>query len=101
MTSGPKYPHVRVPLMGHDNERNALMGRVTCAMRALGVPEAEVHEFASRAMGEQDYDGFMCAVLETVSISLWMAESRGENPCFTGTVRPRSLSRLTAVRASG
>ncbi len=40
----PKYPRVKVQLVGEDGNAFAILGRVQTAMRMAGVPKAEDRE---------------------------------------------------------
>jgi hypothetical protein len=39
-TTEPKYPHVKVKLVGHDGNAFTVLGRVTQAMRRHGLGDA-------------------------------------------------------------
>ena len=60
-----KYPHVNVPLVGHDGNAFAIIGRVTRALRQANVPVAEIEAFRIEAFNG-DYDHLLQTVMKTV-----------------------------------
>lgn len=51
----PKYPEIRVKLVGEDGNAFAILGRVQKALRKAKVPAAEVTAFFAEATSG-DYD---------------------------------------------
>jgi hypothetical protein len=51
----PKYPDVKVQLVGEDGNAFAIVGRVARALREAGVPPKEVAAYMKEAMAS-DYD---------------------------------------------
>ena len=41
----PKYPNIRVNLVGEDGNAFAILGRVQNSMRRAGVPKEEIDKF--------------------------------------------------------
>jgi hypothetical protein len=62
----PKYPSVIVCLAG-DGGAAAILGRVTKAMDAAGVPQAEINLFMHAAM-IGDYDHLLRTVMNWVAV---------------------------------
>jgi hypothetical protein len=62
----PKYPRVIVSLTG-EVEAAAILGRVTQAMDAAGLPQAEINLFIHAAM-IGDYDHLMRTVMDWVVV---------------------------------
>jgi hypothetical protein len=54
----PKYPHVRVQLIGRDRDAFAVLGRVCVALRRAKVPNDQIRAFMTDAMSS-DYDHLM------------------------------------------
>lgn len=63
----PKYPQVKVQLVGEDGNAFAILGRVTGAMRRAGITETERNEFTKEATSG-DYDNLLRTVLAWVSV---------------------------------
>ncbi len=63
----PRYPQVKVRLIGRDGNAFAILGRVLHAMRRAkpAVPEAEIARFLNQAT-KGDYDHLLQTVLEWV-----------------------------------
>lgn len=61
----PKYPHIRVPLVGEDGNAFAIIGRVTKAMRQAGVGKADRDAFMAEAMSG-DYDDLLWTCMQWV-----------------------------------
>lgn len=51
----PKYPNVKVELVGQDGNAFFIIGRVRGALKSARVPSAEIDEFVNDAMSG-DYD---------------------------------------------
>ena len=62
---GPKYPHIRVPLVGEDGNAFMILARVAKALRRAGVSEAEVSLYNQEAMSG-DYDNLISTTLRWV-----------------------------------
>jgi hypothetical protein len=58
-----KYPNVKVPLVGHDGNAFAIIGRCITAARRGGVPRTEIDAFVSQAQGG-DYNRLLTTVME-------------------------------------
>lgn len=63
----PKYPQVKVQLVGEDGNAFAILGRVTGAMRRAGLAETERNAFTKEATSG-DYDNLLRTVLAWVSV---------------------------------
>lgn len=51
----PRFPNIRVGLVGYDGNAFSILGRVTMAMRRHGVADADIKEFMAEATSG-DYD---------------------------------------------
>jgi len=52
----PRYPEVQVQLSGQDGNAFAILGRTSAALRAAGVPSAEIDAyFAEATSGDYDH----------------------------------------------
>jgi hypothetical protein len=74
----PKYPQVRVQLVGEDGNAFAILGRVTGAMRRAGLAETERNAFTKEATSG-DYDNLLRTVLAWVSVDGLGDESDDES----------------------
>ncbi|NLS80141.1 MAG: hypothetical protein GXY76_23115 [Chloroflexi bacterium] len=63
----PKYPQVKVKLVGEDGNAFAILGRVTKALRKGGVSREEVDAFLHEAMSG-DYDHLLWTVMDWVDV---------------------------------
>jgi len=63
----PKYPKVKVKLIGQDGNALAILGRVTKAMRQAGVTEQEVKDFVTEAT-KGNYDHLLFTVTQWVNV---------------------------------
>lgn len=63
----PKYPQVKVELVGQDGNAFAILGRVTGAMRRAGLSADQRNEFMAEAMSG-DYDHLLQTVMEFVTV---------------------------------
>jgi hypothetical protein len=68
VTTEPKYPHVKVKLVGEDGNAFAILGRVTRAMRKHGISDADVKAFMAEATSG-NYDHLLATALRWVSVS--------------------------------
>lgn len=63
----PKYPNIKVKLVGEDGNSYAIIGRVQRAMKKAGVPAEEVSEFRNEAMSG-DYSSVLTTALRWVEV---------------------------------
>jgi hypothetical protein len=63
----PRYPDIRVRLVGEDGNAFAILGRVMRAMRRAGLPPEEVPAFRDEATAG-DYDDLLATVLRWVDV---------------------------------
>lgn len=63
----PKYPQVKVKLVGEDGNAFAILGRVTKALRKGGVSREEADAFLHEAMSG-DYDHLLGTVMDWVDV---------------------------------
>ncbi len=63
----PKYPQIKVKLVGEDGNAYAIIGRVRKAMRDAGLPNPTITEFIAQATGG-DYDHLLRTVMEFVEV---------------------------------
>jgi hypothetical protein len=68
VTTEPKYPHVKVKLVGRDGNAFAILGCVARAMRRNGISDADVKAFMAEATSG-DYDHLLATALRWVSVS--------------------------------
>lgn len=66
--ANPKYPQVKVRLVGEDGNAFSILGRVSRALRKAGVPEAEVKAYSKEAMSG-DYDNLLAVTMKWVETS--------------------------------
>lgn len=66
-TTGPKFPEIKVKLVGTDGNAFAILGRVCKAMRRAGLPPAEIDEFTKQATSG-DYDFLLGTCMEYVDV---------------------------------
>lgn len=64
-----QYPDIHVQLSGEDGNAFFIMGRVTGAMKAAGVPKAERDAFAEKVFACPSYNAVLQLVMRTVSVS--------------------------------
>lgn len=64
--SKAKYPHIKVPLVGHDGNAYAILGRVRRALLHSGVDQQEVQQFLNEATSG-DYDNLLATCMRWVS----------------------------------
>ena len=63
----PKYPDIRVRLVGEDGNAFAILGRAMREMRRAGLPPEEVAAFRDEATAG-DYDDLLAAVMRWVDV---------------------------------
>jgi hypothetical protein len=63
----PKYPQIKVKLVGEDGNAYAILARVRKAMREAGLPNPTITEFIEQAT-KADYDQLLWTVMEWVEI---------------------------------
>jgi hypothetical protein len=66
-TTGPKYPNVKVRLVGRNGNAFLILGRVKAALKAGGVPAAEVTRFFEEATAG-DYDHLLATCMNWVDV---------------------------------
>lgn len=64
----PKFPHVRVQLVGMDGNAFSILGRVTAAMRKAGVKNDDVSAYTQEATSG-DYDNLLRVTMQTVTVT--------------------------------
>ena len=64
----PKYPQVKMQLVGEDGNAFAIMGRVTKAMRRAGLTPEQIAEYRTAAMAG-DYDALLATTMKYVEVS--------------------------------
>lgn len=62
----PKYPNIRVELVGRDGNAFFIIARTTKALRRGGVSEKEIAQFKEEATSG-DYDNLLQTVMRWVS----------------------------------
>jgi hypothetical protein len=67
MTTTPKYPDIRVPLVGHDGNAFAILGRCQLPMGAAGLDASVQSEFASEATAG-NYDHLLRTVMQWFAV---------------------------------
>lgn len=65
---GPKYPNIKVKLVGKDGNALLILGLVVGALRMGGVSEEERKEFMTEAM-KGNYDHLLQTALKTVTVT--------------------------------
>ena len=63
----PKYPHIRVRLIGCNGNAFQIMGRITAEMKRHGLPKSEIDAYSAEAMSG-DYDNLLRVCMRWVSI---------------------------------
>lgn len=61
--ASPKYPQVKVKLVGEDGNAFAILGRAARAARKAGVPTEAIEAFRKDATSG-DYDHLLATVME-------------------------------------
>ena len=64
--SEPKYPDIKVQMVGRDGNAFSIIGRVTKALRNARVPVEERKKFQAEAM-ETDYNNVLQTVMKWVN----------------------------------
>ena len=64
----PKYPEVKVQLVGSDGNAFAILGKVSKAMKRAGVAQTEVTKFMDEATSG-DYDHLLQTCMTYVDVS--------------------------------
>ena len=57
-STGPRYPEVKVKLVGEDGNAYAIMGRVEAALKRAGVDKAETDKYIQESMSG-DYNNLL------------------------------------------
>lgn len=65
--SEPKYPNVKVKLVGNDGNAFAILGNVRNAMRKHKVPAEDIKLFMEEAMSG-DYDNLLATCVKWVDV---------------------------------
>lgn len=64
----PKYPDVKVQLVGEDGNAFAIMGRVASALKDAGVSQAEIDEYYAESTSG-DYDKLLQTAVRWVQVA--------------------------------
>ena len=67
MSTGVKYPNIKVQLTGNDGNAFAIMGAVQTALRRNGVPPEEVKAYVEESMSG-DYDNLLRTAMRWVDV---------------------------------
>ncbi len=59
----PKYPNIRVKLIGGDGNAFAILGQVKRALKRGGVPQAEINQYFEEATSG-DYNHLLATTME-------------------------------------
>jgi len=59
----PKYPNIRVKLIGGDGNAFAILGQVKRALKRGGVPPAEINQYFEEATSG-DYNHLLATTME-------------------------------------
>ena len=65
--SEPRFPNIRVQLVGTDGNAYAVFGTVRSALHRAGVGRAEIEEFLDEAMSG-DYDHLLATAMRWVDV---------------------------------
>lgn len=63
----PKYPHIKVKLVGEDGNAFAILGKVKAALRRAGLDDETISTFVKQATWS-DYDHLLRTVQEWVDV---------------------------------
>lgn len=63
----PKYPEVRVKLIGKDGNAFAILGQVQKALRKHRIPQEEINQYLKEAMSG-DYDNLLATTMKWVEV---------------------------------
>jgi hypothetical protein len=66
-TKKPKYPQIRVRLVGEDGNAYSILGRITRAMRHHSVPQEEIAAFRAEATSG-DYSHLLATCAKWVEV---------------------------------
>ncbi len=66
--AGPKFPDVRVKLVGQDGNVFAIIGRVCRALRQGGANDADVKAFTDEITAARSYDDALVVVMRWVDV---------------------------------
>jgi hypothetical protein len=64
----PKYPDLRVPLVGIDSNAFSLLGKATDCMRKYGIERDEIDQFRQQAMSG-DFNNLLNTCMEWFTIT--------------------------------
>jgi hypothetical protein len=64
----PKYPNVKVKLVGQDGNAFAILGSVCLVMRRAGLPATVIEEYTTAATSG-DYDNLLQVTMRYVEVS--------------------------------
>jgi hypothetical protein len=64
----PKYPEIKVQLVGLDGNAYSIMGRVSAALKEAGVAKEEIDEYYAESTSG-DYDHLLQTAIKWVSVS--------------------------------
>lgn len=64
---GPKYPKIKVKLVGEDGNAFAIMGNVSKAMRKAGLTQDQIKEYMKEAMSG-DYNNLLQVTMKYVKV---------------------------------
>ena len=64
----PKYPEIKVQLVGLDGNAYSIMGRVSAALKEAGIAKEEIDEYYAESTSG-DYDHLLRTAAEWVSVS--------------------------------
>jgi hypothetical protein len=64
----PRFPEIEVQLSGMDGNAFAVLGAMTRALRASGVPDEEIAAFRAEAMSG-DYDNLLETCMQWVEVT--------------------------------
>lgn len=64
----PKYPDIKVRLVGFDGNIFSIMGRITVAMKAAGVSDSEQFHFIDEVTGCDSYEDALLICAGWVSV---------------------------------
>jgi len=63
----PKYPNIKVKLVGNDGNAYAIMGKVRQELRNNDVPKEEIEQYMKQSMSG-DYDNLLRTAMEWVDV---------------------------------
>lgn len=69
MKNEPRYPAIHVPVVGHDGNAFAILGRVIAALRDGSVSDGEIEQFRKEATSS-DYDHLLRTCAEWVWVEV-------------------------------